>query len=253
MATKQHFEGVADAKRIQYIFPALIISSFKLAKRYDRYSEQDKDESWHKKTSTLYRFIHQIIMILYRHSEEANCVQYFEMAAQIADMSGLNDIANDFYLDSFKIYEESVADSNKQYNAIVFSIGSLLTTRSLSVEQYNTLCTKVTLYSSKLMKKPDQSRCIYHAAHLWFPPEEAMLPRLANNSNNDDETGDKEDNGDIKQGYRNDTRVLECLQKSLKIADSCIDIMTNTILFLEITEQYIYYFDKENKVVSYIK
>jgi vacuolar protein sorting-associated protein 35 len=44
---------------------------------------------------------------------------------------------------------------------------------------------------------------------------------------------------------------LECLQKSLKVADSCMDRVTSLELFVEILNQCIYYYDQGNDVVSW--
>lgn len=186
--------------------------------------EEDRmEEEWTLKMTTLYRFIHQIIMVLLREcdSTESQCVQFTLMAGQSADYCGFDSVAYNFFLDAFKMYEESVSHSKAQFNAIVYSIGSLLSTskrlRENQQQYYTILSTKITLYCTKLLKKPDQSRSIYLSSHLWV--EEAPQ------------------------------RVLECLQKSLKIADSCMDIITNELLFLELLNQYIYYYEKENPLV----
>jgi len=50
--------------------------------------------------------------------------------------------------------------------------------------------------------------------------------------------------------YKNGKRVLECLQKSLKIADTCMDASMNVHLFVEILNQYLYYFENDCDVVT---
>lgn len=44
--------------------------------------------------------------------------------------------------------------------------------------------------------------------------------------------------------------MLECLQKALKIADTCMEATTNISLFVEILNQYLYYFEKKNEFVT---
>lgn len=186
-------------------------------------NEEEEEEAWVKKMTTLYRFIHQIIMILCRktYDSESQCVQFAVMAGQSADYCHFEQVSYNFYLDAFKIYEESVSHSKAQFNAIVYGIGSLLKTspRLRKDHYYNILSTKITLYCTKLLKKPDQSRSIYLSSHLWV--------------------------------HESPSRVLECLQKSLKIADSCMDIVTNELLFLELLNQYIYYYEQENPLVRF--
>ncbi|KAL9537345.1 hypothetical protein MBANPS3_011859 [Mucor bainieri] len=181
-----------------------------------------QEDDWSKKLTTLYHFIHQIIMIFCRQCEntEAHAVQFFLMAGQNANYCGFEETAFELYLDAFRVYEESVSHSRAQFNAIVYSIGSLLDTLPRFQEQhFNTLSTKLTLYSTKLLKKPDQSRAVYLSSHLWTQGETP-------------------------------SRVIECLQKSLKIADSCMDAVTNELLFLELLNQCIYYFENGQSLVT---
>lgn len=51
--------------------------------------------------------------------------------------------------------------------------------------------------------------------------------------------------------YSNPQRVLECLQRGLKIADACT--MTSSInvqLFVEILDYYVYYYEIENPSIT---
>ncbi|KAF1800361.1 vacuolar protein sorting-associated protein 35 [Mucor lusitanicus] len=236
-AARQQLEN-GDQNRIKTIFPSLIVSSLKLATRYfhkhkkeqqeqqnalaTEQEKQNTPDEWSKKMTTLYHFIHQIIMVFCRQCEntEAHTVQFFLMAGQNANYCGFEETAFELYLDAFRVYEESVSHSRAQFNAIVYSIGSLLNTSPRFQEQYfNTLSTKLTLYSTKLLKKPDQSRAVYLSSHLWTQGETP-------------------------------SRVIECLQKSLKIADSCMDAATNELLFLELLNQYMYYFERGQSLVT---
>ena len=51
--------------------------------------------------------------------------------------------------------------------------------------------------------------------------------------------------------YRNPQRVLECLQRGLKIADACtMSSSSNVLLFVEILDYYVYYYEIENPVIT---
>lgn len=52
------------------------------------------------------------------------------------------------------------------------------------------------------------------------------------------------------QLYRDGKRVLECLQRALRVADACMDAAVSVELFVEILNRYVYYFDQENDAVS---
>lgn len=229
-ARKQFGEG---GDRIRYTFPPLIVSAIKLARRYKFQEEQD--DIWEKKTTTLFRFIHQVISTLYEKCECAEtCLHLFLLAGQSADECGFEEIAYEFFVEAFTIYEESISESRAQFQAITCIIGALQQTRVFSAESYDTLITKAAVHSSKLLKKPDQCRGVYLSSHLWWKTEQsADVPESE------------------KQLYRDGKRALECLQKALKIADSCMDSVTNVELFVEILNRYIYYFEKGNDAVSF--
>jgi len=50
--------------------------------------------------------------------------------------------------------------------------------------------------------------------------------------------------------YKDEKRVLECLQKSLKVADTCMDSSTNVQLFIEILNEYLYYYIRGNEAIT---
>ena len=45
--------------------------------------------------------------------------------------------------------------------------------------------------------------------------------------------------------------MLECLQRALRVADSCMETATSIELFFEILDRYVYYFDHKNESVSH--
>jgi hypothetical protein len=51
--------------------------------------------------------------------------------------------------------------------------------------------------------------------------------------------------------YRDGKRVLECLQRALRVADACMDTAVSVELFVEILNRYVYYFDQQNEAVSF--
>lgn len=51
------------------------------------------------------------------------------------------------------------------------------------------------------------------------------------------------------QLYRDGKRVLECLQRALRVADACMDAAVSIELFVEILNRYVYHFDQQNEAV----
>lgn len=54
----------------------------------------------------------------------------------------------------------------------------------------------------------------------------------------------------MTQLYRDGKRVLECLQRALRVADACMETATSIELFVEILDRYVFYFDQQNEAVS---
>jgi len=216
--------GQGGPKRIQHTLAPLVFRSLKLATRLKE--REAEDEDWSAKAIKVFKFAHETVTALSRTNLPDASLKMFLQCAVAADKCGssFETIAYEFFTQAFLIYEEQISDSQAQFNALVLIIGTLDRISVFGEENYDTLITKSALHSSKLLKKPDQCRAVYYCSHLFWS------------------TG--------KTSSRNGKRVLECLQKSLKIADSCMDSSMNVHLFVEILNQYLYYFENGCDVVT---
>ena len=151
----------------------------------------------------------------------------------MTDQTGFEEAAYEFFAQAFTVYEENISDSRAQYQAVCCMAGILHGTRNFSRDNYDTLITKCALHGSKLLKKPDQCRAVCAASHLWWSTEARGRG--------------EEDPATL---YRDGKRVLECLQRALRVADACMDAAVSVELFVEILNQYVYYFDQETESAS---
>merc|ERR1711935_1076743 len=137
-----------------------------------------------------------------------------------------NSITNEFMTQALLLYESEISDSKCQPQAITSIVGTLVSFRSLEKKEYETLITKTTQYAARLLKKPDQCKMVLLCSHLFFKGEE-------------------------DGAYQNPQRVLECLQRALKIADACTATSpTNLQLFVDILDQYIYFYERDNPIIT---
>jgi len=166
-------------------------------------------------------------------------LRLFISCGSVADQCGFEEVAYEFFAQAFTVYEESISDSRAQFQAICVVAQSLSGTRNFSRENYDTLITKCALHGSKLLKKPDQCRAVYLASHLWWSVEK-----------NAEENEENKEGKEGKELYRDGKRVLECLQRALRVADACMDTAVSVELFVEILNRYVYYFDQENDAVT---
>mmetsp|Transcript_3158 Transcript_3158/g.4613 ORF Transcript_3158/g.4613 Transcript_3158/m.4613 type:complete len:1282 (-) Transcript_3158:2285-6130(-) len=151
----------------------------------------------------------------------ANCCAL--IAEKYDHKSDLAPIAYEFMTEAFLIYEAEITESSAQKNAMVKMIGILLSCDCFERTDYEALITKTTQYAARLLKKTDQCTMVLMCSHLFFK----------------DET------------YQNPQRVLECLQRALKLADMCTTASpANLQLFVDIFDKYVYYYEKANPYVT---
>ncbi len=227
--------------KVKFTYPALVTNSLKLIRRYKLNSKIDSE--WRQKVGSTFKFLQRIIHDIYKAGKAETALRLYVSAAQIADQVEAEEASYEFFAQAFSIYEESIPDSRSQYQSICVISGALQTARNFNKENYDTLITKCTLYGSKLLKKPDQCRAVYLASHLWWGVE---IPTNSNNNNEDDD----EEEEQITVLYRDDKRVLECLQRALRVADACMDMTVSIELFVEILNQCLYYFSNGNESVN---
>ncbi|KAH7127658.1 vacuolar protein sorting-associated protein 35 [Dactylonectria macrodidyma] len=232
MTRKAYADG---NERIRTTTPPLITASMKLAKRFKQ--REHYDDNWETQSNALFKFMHSALSTLYTRVNAAGAAEMvlrlFCASGQIADMTGFEEVAYEFFAQAFTVYEEAVSDSKAQFQAVCVIATALHQTRNFGKENYDTLITKCAQHGSKLLRKPDQCRAVYLASHLWW-----ATPSAPNGETEETEL------------YRDGKRVLECLQRALRVADSCMETAASIELFVEILDRYVYYFDQQNESVT---
>ncbi|TPX64175.1 hypothetical protein CcCBS67573_g08474 [Chytriomyces confervae] len=186
-------------------------------------------------------------------------------------------------------FEERLTESKAQPAALHSLIATLsLVASGLSYENYVTLVGRVIVHCGRLLKKTDQCRSLLVAGHLYWGVERktAVLGVVDHPVSEDamassrsaaaaasaaaasskrsklsgllgEEAGEEAGSGgDASVGdlggkaYRDGKKVLECLQKSLKVADSVLEVSVNTELFVEIFEQYVWFYENGNEWIN---
>jgi len=232
MMRKAYNEG---NERIRTTTPPLVTAGLKLARRFK--TREHYDDNWSSQSSALLKFLHSAVSTLYTRVNGSGAAELslrlFSSCGQVADMTGFEEVAYEFFAQAFTVYEEAISDSKAQFQAVCVISSALHRTRNFGKENYDTLITKCAQHASKLLRKPDQCRAVYLASHLWW-----ATPIAANGETEETEL------------YRDGKRVLECLQRALRVADSCMETATSIELFVEILDRYVYYFDQKNESVT---
>ena len=181
------------------------------------------------------------------------------LASSVADSVGEEGDAYEFMTQAFTTYEEDISDSRAQLAAVTLASATLHHTSVFSEDSYATLATQTTQYSARLLKKPDQCRAVTKAALLFAPTSRIAkskpIPTAAAVGEEGEEAGEAGEADETPlAASREPKRVLECLQRALKIADACKVSSMHTPLFVEILDAYLYHYGASNPAVlpSYI-
>ncbi|KAI9593953.1 vacuolar protein sorting-associated protein 35 [Syncephalis fuscata] len=218
--------------RIRYTFPSVITQAVQLAQRYKLLEELDED--WRKKCEALFRFISQVIAVLYNKTEcHELAFRLFLMASQSADQCGFEEQAYDFFVQALVVYEEAITESRAQFQAIVLLTGTLQSTRVFGTENYDKLTTTCVRYAGRLLKRPDSCRAICLCTHLFW-----HMPMA---SRGEDEAATL---------YRDEERVLELLKRAASLAEACLDPAVKIQLYVEILNRYIFYFENKSTTIT---
>ncbi|CCH60387.1 hypothetical protein TBLA_0C05900 [Henningerozyma blattae CBS 6284] len=242
-------------KNIQFTFPSVITQFWKIIRKSYILKKQNLlIEKFDYIAKLCFKHVSRCINELFNlcgSKMNDSVYKFYLTSASLADQLFLTEVSYDFFSQAFTIFEDSLSDSKTQFQALIFMCQTLQKTRSLYVDSYyEQLIVRCTLHASKLLKKQDQCRAVYLCSHLWWATEIAYL------GEEDDE--DDELNKDDKKLQKHDElyhegkRVLECLQKSLRTADSIIDNIQSCELMIEILNRCLYYFIHDQEYDTHV-
>ena len=98
----------------------------------------------------------------------AVCVNLFLQCALTANGCHFEPICYEFLTQAFIVYEDQLTNSKDQFQALELMLCALRNCNNLSPANYDTLATKATQYSSKLLKKKEQCQMVAACAHLFW-------------------------------------------------------------------------------------
>lgn len=171
--------------------------------------------------SKIFHFVHSgdgkgVLEVLAGEAPQQAFYLYLSSAAT-ADVCELSEVIYEHFVSAFQIYEQSGVDMSEQIAMVGYAVAQLHALHSLPEETYELLATKVCQYSSKLLRKSDQSRLVALCAHLFWKKD------LSQDSNN---------------------RIVECLQRALKIANHVASQQPKQQqqLFVELLNLFLHYY-----------
>eukprot|EP01088_Endostelium_zonatum_P019476 TRINITY_DN673_c0_g1_i1.p1 TRINITY_DN673_c0_g1~~TRINITY_DN673_c0_g1_i1.p1 ORF type:complete len:837 (+),score=226.35 TRINITY_DN673_c0_g1_i1:338-2512(+) len=223
--------GLGGTKRIKHTLPPLVFKSLQLVPLLKQMTAGNP-EQWGNVGKKIFKFVNETVTVLERTDHKELAMRLFLQCAECASNVGFETIAYEFITKVFEIYENDIVDSKQQFRAINEIVGTLYgLLRVFGEENYDTLITKAYVHATKLLKKHDQCRAVYMCAHLFWGEV-------------------KGENGGEDKEWKNGKKVLALLQKSLRIAEPTMDSSLNVSLYVEILNEYLYFFEHKNDAVQ---
>lgn len=278
-----------NLENIVYTYPTLVQRLLMklrlgLAQKYD-----DKVNQELVLTSN-FKNVAMVIDELYQHHAENYGEVALKLnvnAACVADQMKQEHLAYEFFTQALTVFEESLSTGrgtgsnphesmggSVSFQLVVMIANKMASLRHFSRQNYESLITKTTMYGSRLLKKQDQCRLVYLCGHLWWWCELLTLISETTKEMKADEDDEKEKKNNEKEEknqaereaplgekepeaedpnrglYRDPKRVLECLQKALRIADSCMDPYLSVRLFVEVLNRCLEFHVYGNELVD---
>jgi len=168
----------------------------------------------------VFQFLHKTVTALQPVAPEV-ALHLWLVAATSADQAdrssptpgAFEPICYEFLTQALVCFEEEISETFKQYSAVFHMAGTVTQISGLEEENFDMVSQKITQHAARLLKKPLQCRAVAACSHLFWC-----------------------------QARRDGKRVLECLQKCLKITDGVVSSdATQVGLWVEMLDKYIYY------------
>lgn len=232
ISAMRSFFGEGGPSRLVYTLPPTTIAACGLIPKILRRVLEGAQVSVSVKKA--FQFVHKTISILAQTKQESSLPLWL-LAAGVADKAdhlaateggqppgSLEPICFEFVTQALIVFEEAISDSNQQFQALTSLVGCITQLGCLDPENLDTASQKVTQHAARLLKKPLQCRAVATCSNLYW-----------------------------SKGKRDGKRVLECLQKCLKIVDGVVEADSKQVgLWVEMLDKYLYYYEAGNEEVT---
>jgi len=177
----------------------------------------------------VFQFMHKTNTAMVKEAPEV-ALQQWLVAGLAADQADRNSespgayepICYEFLTQALICFEEEISESSRQYEGIFTLVGTLTQITCLDGENFDTIAQKIAQHGARLLKKPMQCRAVAACSHLFWC-----------------------------EARRDGKRVLECLQKCLKITDAVVQSDSkHVVLWVEMLDKYISYYEAQVEEVT---
>lgn len=234
LSAMRSFFGQGGPGRLIYTLQPTFVAAMSLIPKIRTSERRRAEEGGEGPASTVtvkkvFQFMHKTNSALVQSAPDVS-LQLWLMAAITADQSErasgsqgtFEPICYEFLTQALIVFEEELSESSKQYHGIFKLVGTLTQITCLDTENFDNIGTKITQHAARLLKKPLQCRAVATCSHLFWC-----------------------------DARRDGKRVLECMQKCLKITDAIVQSDSKQVtLWVEMLDHYTYYYECECEEVT---
>mmetsp|Transcript_33662 Transcript_33662/g.79874 ORF Transcript_33662/g.79874 Transcript_33662/m.79874 type:complete len:844 (+) Transcript_33662:247-2778(+) len=258
--------------RLRHTLRPLCFSALRLVRQMTEARTRPKTTA-----QAVYKFLYQTIETLSEVAQqpEAAMQLLLQCALSASEVARTEQVAFQFMESAFEIFEEAISDSRSQIAGLHSIVGTLQRCYVFGRVNRETLVSKATAYSAKLLRKVDQCRALCACAHLHWqaerPAGEAGSPGAKAKDGSTDDGGDgaggvgaeadgaggEEDGAEAPDDgsgapVRDGLSVLKTLKRALKTANAVQQQLSFSrkaegtdqaaALFIDILNSYLFFF-----------
>ena len=238
--------GAVQARRAA---PALAFAALELGRDVSGMKDVSPDQNSTDLMHSVLQFLHEIILSLERAAAHDLALRLCLESAWLADASGSEHVACDFFERAMTSYEEEIVDSKKQKTALWLVAGTLRRCANFSDETWNGLVDKTVGYATRLLRKPDRVSALCACARLRWGGSEVGRGETKVKENAAEESPEP---AESSSGSGDAAGAVSCLQKASKIANAALEASATTgsgaaeavLLLLSVLNSYLWFFER---------
>ena len=183
----------------------------------------ENDDTFYKLIVNIYKLLKEILDLISQEQPELGFKLYLNSSLYANSINcnkeKFQQLSISFLRNAMNIYEEGRYDNSHKYEMIV-QVSSLLLTLNISKEDAEEVILQLIKSSQNMTQREEQCKTMFIISQLYFSI------------------------------FKDQKKVMECLNKARRFADFAMTNPQNLILFVEYLNKLLYFYDKDEKSVD---
>ena len=183
----------------------------------------ENDDTFYKLIVNIYKLLKEILDLISQEQPELGFKLYLNSSLYANSINcnkeKFQQLSISFLRNAMNIYEEGRYDNSHKYEMIV-QVSSLLLTLNISKEDPEEVILQFIKSSQNMTQREEQCKTMFIISQLYFSI------------------------------FKDQKKVMECLNKARRFADFAMTNPQNLILFVEYLNKLLYFYDKDDKSVD---